>query len=166
MLGRSGIAGLVCLAISVWLLFLTRGLPPPMMVPIGPAFYPRLVLSLMAFLSALLIVMDLVAARRRRLVATTKQRAGVQKPAASPNYPLVLANFVEFFVYILALPELGFRISTFLFVFALEITLEWPRSWKRWLLFLLVAIGTTVVCVLTFERYLLIFLPRGNWTGM
>ncbi|HET7635364.1 MAG TPA: tripartite tricarboxylate transporter TctB family protein [Burkholderiales bacterium] len=167
MLSRSGIAGLVCLAISIWLLFLTRGLPPPIMVPIGPAFYPRVVLSFMALCSALLVVMDLVAFRRRRAVASTEQSATARKPAAArPNYSLVIATFVEFFVYILLLPGLGFRIATTVFVFALQITLEQPRSWKRWLLTVLVAIGTTVVCYIAFERYLLILLPRGDWTGM
>jgi Na+/melibiose symporter-like transporter len=167
MLSRSGIAGLVCLAISIWLLFLTRGLPPPIMVPIGPAFYPRVVLSFMAICSILLVVMDLVAFRRRRGLASTEQPAKARKPAAAhPNYPLVVATFVEFLVYILLLPGLGFRIATTVFVFALQITLEQPSSWKRWLLAVLVAIGTTVVCYLAFERYLLILLPRGDWTGM
>ncbi len=166
MLSRSGIAGLVCLAISIWLLFLTRGLPPPIMVPIGPAFYPRVVLSFMAICSALLIVMDLLAFRRRRIAAPTGQPAKAQKPATRPNYPLVVATFVEFFVYILLLQGLGFRIATTVFVFALQITLEWPSSWKRWLLVVAVAIGTTIVCYVAFEKYLLILLPRGDWTGM
>lgn len=165
MLGRNGIAGLVCLAISVWLLLLTRGLPPAAMVPIGPAFYPRVVLSLMAFLSALLVTLDLIEARRQRPGVAVEQPAGVPEPG-HPNYALVLATFAEFFVYILALPELGFRVSTLLFAFGLQITLQWPASWKRWLLVLVVAIGTTAACVLAFERYLLILLPRGNWTGM
>lgn len=167
MLSRSGIAGLVCLAISIWFLFLTRGLPPPIMVPIGPAFYPRIVLSFMAICSALLVAMDLIAFRRRRIASPAKQPAKVQKPAtARPNYPLVVATFVEFLVYILLLPGLGFRITTTVFVFALQITLEWPSSWKRWLVVILVAIGTTVVCFIAFEYYLLILLPRGDWTGM
>lgn len=165
MLGRNGIAGLVCLAISIWLLFLTRGLPPAMMVPIGPAFYPRVVLSFMALLSAMLIIQDLIAIRRRRL-APAAEPAAPKPAAARPNYSLVVATFAIFAIYIAALPELGFRIATTLFVIALQITLEWPNSWKRWLLVLLVAIGTTVVCFIAFERYLLILLPRGNWTGM
>lgn len=165
MLTRDGIAALVCLAVSIWGLFLTRGLPPALMVPIGPAFYPRVVLSFMAALSAILIVTDVLAARGRRQAA-----APGPKPAAAaegrPNYGLVGATFVVFGLYIAFLPYLGFRICTLLFVVGLQITLEWPRSWKRWLLVIAVAIGATIACYLAFETYLSVLLPRGSWTGL
>ncbi|MGB7259408.1 MAG: hypothetical protein WBD48_15145, partial [Pseudolabrys sp.] len=66
MLSRDGISGLVCLAIGIGLLLQTIGLPPAVMVPIGPAFYPRVVLGLMLFLSVLLIVLDFRAMRQLR----------------------------------------------------------------------------------------------------
>lgn len=52
-LSRDGISGLVCLIVSLGMLALTWGLPPAVMVPIGPAFYPRVVVSTMAVLSAI-----------------------------------------------------------------------------------------------------------------
>lgn len=165
MLGRDGIAGLVCLAISLWLLLLTRGLPPPLMVPIGPAFYPRVVLSFMAVLSVVLIGVDLAAARRRR-AEPAAVAAEAKAPEAHPNYTLVLATFIVFGLYIAVLPELGFRISTVLFMAALQVTLEWPRSWKRWLLVAAIAVATTAICVLAFEDYLSVLLPRGRWSGL
>ena len=160
--GRDGIAGLACLAISVGLLLLTRGLPPAVMVPIGPAFYPRLVLSFMAILSVLLIVTDWRMRRARRATAMPPPTTA----AARPNYLRVLVTFVTFGVYVLLLPMLGFRIATVLFVASLQVVLEWPRSWRRWLLVAAVAIGTTIVCDVAFERYLSVLLPRGRWTGM
>lgn len=163
MLGRDGIAGLVCLAISVGFLLLTRGLPPAIMVPIGPAFYPRLVLSFMALLSVILIGLDLRAARRQPAPAAS---ASAKAAEARPNYRLVLAAFIAFGLYVAALPELGFRISTFLFVTGLQVTLEWPRGWKQWLLALGVALATTVACQLVFEDYLSVLLPRGRWSGL
>ncbi|HVV63567.1 MAG TPA: tripartite tricarboxylate transporter TctB family protein [Pseudolabrys sp.] len=163
MLGRDGISGLVCFAISIALLLQTLALPPAVMVPIGPAFYPRVVLGLMLFLSALLIALDFRAMRQLRA-------AGAPAPAAAggpaPNYRLVLLTFIEFGLYIALLPELGFRISTFLFVLALQITLEWPRDGKRWLMALAVAIATAAVCHFVFEDYLSVLLPRGTWSGM
>lgn len=159
--GRDAIAGLVCLAISVGLLLLTRGLPPPVMVPIGPAFYPRVVLSLMALLSVLLIASDWRAQRRRRVRAAAAGETGVR-----PNYVRVLATFVAFGLYVLLLPMLGFRVATVLFVAALQVVLEWPRSPGRWLRVAVVAIGTAIACDVAFERYLSVLLPRGKWTGM
>ncbi len=163
MLTRDGIAGLVCLAISIALLWLTRGLPPAVVVPLGPAFYPRVILGLTGALSLLLIVSDVLAVRR---AAAAGMPPPARAPAERPNYRLVLATFVLFGIYIALLPELGFRIATFLFVGALQVTLEWPRSWKQWLLVLIVAVATTLVCQLVFEDYLSVLLPRGRWSGL
>jgi hypothetical protein len=160
MLSRDSISGLVCLAISLAMLAMTLGLPPATMVPIGPALYPRVVLSLTAILSVILIVMD-VRAGRTAVGAT----APVQTVPA-PNYRLVLATFILFGLYIALMPKLGFRISTFLFVLALQVTLEWPKTQKRWLVAFAVAIGTAAACHFVFEYYLQVLLPRGTWSGM
>ncbi|HEY1329593.1 MAG TPA: tripartite tricarboxylate transporter TctB family protein [Casimicrobiaceae bacterium] len=160
MRSRNLVVGLVCLAISVWLLLLTRGLPPAIMVPVGPAFYPRVVLSFMALLSVLLIAIELVAYRR----ASPPAEAAATTPKAS--YLLVLATFVAFTLYVLLLPRLGFRIATVLFVAGLQVALSWPRTASRWVVVVLVALGTAVVCDLVFERYLSVLLPRGDWTGL
>lgn len=165
MLTRDGVAGLVCLAISVWLLLLTRGLPPAVMVPIGPAFYPRVVLGVLATLSLLLVGLDVFAAiQRRAAVGAAGEAPAVAAPR--PNYLLVLATFVEFGLYIALLPELGFRIATFIFVLALQLTLEWPHSWQRWALAIIIAFATSLACYLVFEQYLSVILPRGSWSGL
>lgn len=159
-LSRDGVAGLVCLAISLAMLALTWGLPPAVMVPIGPAFYPRVVVIVMAFLSALLIWLDISAARTR---AAEPPVAASSPP---PNYRLVLATFIEFGLYIALLPLIGFRISTFLFVVVLQATLEWPESNKRWALVFLIGAATSLACHFIFEDYLSVLLPRGTWTGI
>jgi hypothetical protein len=159
-LSRDSASGLICLAISLAMLGLTLRLPPAAMVPIGPAFYPRVVLSLLALLSAILIVID-VRAGRAPAPASAPTPVGL-----APNYRLVLLTFIEFGLYIVILPGLGFRISTVLFVLALQVTLEWPENTKRWVLALLIAAGTSAVCHLVFENYLSVLLPRGTWSGM
>ena len=63
-IGRDGIAGLVGLAVSLTLLPFAFGLPKLPIVPIGPGFYPALVLAFMAAMSAVLLVQDLVAQRQ------------------------------------------------------------------------------------------------------
>lgn len=162
MLSRDGISGLVCLGISIWLLALTFFLPPAAIVTIGPAFYPRIVLSLLAVLSVILIVIDIRAmGRLQGAAAVTTPQFGL-----APNYRLVFATFVQFGLYIALLPGLGFRISTFFFVLMLQATLEWPRSVKHWLLALAVALATAWLCHIVFEDYLSVLLPRGAWSGM
>jgi hypothetical protein len=163
MLSRDGIAGLVCLALSIGMFTLTFGLPPAAMVPIGPAFYPRVVVLILGALSIILIVLDVLATRRRPVRAAA---AAAATAGPAPNYRLVLATFVEFGVYILLIPLIGFRISTFLFVLLLEVTLEWPRNPKHWILMIVVAVATSLVCFYVFEDYLSVLLPRGTWSGM
>jgi hypothetical protein len=163
MLSRDGIAGLVCLALSIGMFTLTFGLPPAAMVPIGPAFYPRVVVLILGALSIILIVLDVLAMRSRPVRAAA---AAAATAGPAPNYRLVLATFVEFGVYILLIPLIGFRISTFLFVLLLEVTLEWPRNPKHWILMIVVAVATSLVCFYVFEDYLSVLLPRGTWSGM
>jgi len=149
-LGRDGIAGLVCLGGSLWFLALTRGLPQPALVPIGPGFYPRILLGIMAVLSAALVVSDLLN-RRRAVVAPAR-------------YRLVLVAFAIFAAYVTLMPVLGYRVATFLFVAALQAVLEPPRG-ARWWRVLAVALITTLVTYYVFERYLSVLLPRGRLTG-
>jgi hypothetical protein len=163
MMSRDGISGLVCLAISIALLTQTFGLPPAAIVPIGPAFYPRVVLLLLMILSVILIALDLRAMRAARAGAPAAAAPAAGSP---PNYRLVLATFIEFGLYIALLPPLGFRISTFLFVLALQVTLEWPRSNKHWALAVLIAAATSLICFLIFQDYLSVLLPRGTWSNM
>jgi putative tricarboxylic transport membrane protein len=151
-LGRDGVAGLVCLAGSLLLLWTSRGLPQPALVPIGPAFYPRIVLVVTAVLSAALLASDLW--RRRR------------GPDAPPvRYRLVVLAFAIFAAYVWALPALGYRAATLLFVGVLQAALEPPRSARGFTRVAAVALGTTLVTYYLFETYLHVLLPRGRWTG-
>jgi hypothetical protein len=160
MLGRDGIAGLVCLAVSLALLVMSLDLPPASQVSIGPAFYPRVTLFLLGGLSLILVVMDVLAHRRQ------PAGAAVLAAAVPRNYTLVLITFVLFGLYIALLPELGFRIATVLFVAALQVALDWPRSTKQWALVAIVAVATSLVCFAIFEDYLSVLLPRGRWSGL
>ena len=163
MLGRDGIAGLICLGLSIALLVMTRGLPQSAMVPIGPDFYPRIVLGIMAVLAVMLIVADVLAGWRRRGGDSSADAAAVPYQR---NYRLVVVTFGVFGAYVLLLPYLGFRIATFLFVAALQVVLEHPQGWRRWAIVVAAALATVVVTYLAFEVYLSVLLPRGRWTDI
>ncbi|HEY2967644.1 MAG TPA: tripartite tricarboxylate transporter TctB family protein [Casimicrobiaceae bacterium] len=155
MLGRDGIAALVILGASVGLFALTLGLKDNPLVPIGPGFYPRLVLGLTAALALGLFISDVMARRRRHVAPAIGQ----------PNYRLVVLLFLVFGVYVAALPFLGFRVATFLFVGGAQAALDLPRDRRRWIVVLAVALVTTALTYFVFERYLSVLLPRGRWTG-
>ncbi len=155
MLGRDRIAALVILGASVALFALTLGLKDNPLVPIGPGFYPRLVLGLTAALALGLFISDVIA----------RQRARVAPASARQNYRLVVLLFLAFGLYVAALPFLGFRVATFLFVGGAQAVLDLPRDRRRWIVLLGVALVTAAVTYVVFERYLSVLLPRGRWTG-
>ena len=152
-LSRDGWGGLAVLAASLLLFWGTLGLKDNPLVPIGPGFYPRIVLGIAAVLSLWLVIAD---------VLTKKPPAAAREPL---NYGLVVLTFAVFGLYVGALPYLGFRIATGLYVAATSALLAPPRSAKSWAGVLILAVLTAFISHLIFERYLLVLLPRGTWTG-
>ena len=156
-IGRDGIAGLVLLAISLFLLVKSFQLPSLPIVPVGPGFYPAIVLSFLAAASALLVLQDVL--KRRPATAT----AAPDTPRRS--YRLVLIAFAIVGAYVVLLPLVGFRLATVLFVGGLQAALDPPRTAQQWAVLAAIALGTAFASYFVFERYLLVLLPRGAWTG-
>ena len=156
-IGRDGIAGLVLLAISLVLLVKSFQLPSLPIVPVGPGFYPSIVLSFMAAASALLVLQDLL-----KRPAPAVADAG---EAPRRNYRLVVIAFAIVGAYVVLLPLAGFRLATVLFVGVLQAALGRPRTARQWIVLAAIALGTAMVSYFIFERYLLVLLPRGAWTG-
>jgi hypothetical protein len=158
-LTQNVIAGLICLALSIGMLVLTRGLPQSSFVPVGPDFYPRIVLVIMAVLSVLLIVIDLWPQAGKSAEASA---------AAAPekrNYRLVGVTYAVFTGYVILLPLVGYRVSTFLFVVALQAVFDPPRGTRGWVLLMVSGLATSFVTYIVFNDYLSVLLPRGHWTG-
>lgn len=139
------------LAASLFLFALTLGLKDNPLVPIGPGFYPRIVLGISAVFALALVISDLF-------------QKPQEKKKESLNYFLVVQMFAVFGLYCGALPYLGFRIATLLYLAASNAILEPPRGVKGWARVAAVALITTVVVYYAFERYLTVLLPRGRWT--
>ena len=156
-IGRDGIAGLILFAISLVLLVQSFQLPSLPIVPVGPGFYPAIVLSFMAVASALLVVQDLMTRR-------APAEAGASD-APRRDYRLVVIAFAIVGAYVALLPLLGFRLATVLFVGALQAVLGRPQTARQWIVLAAIALGTAAVSYFVFERYLLVLLPRGAWTG-
>ena len=150
-LSRDGWAGLVVLVASLVLFLLTLGLKPSALVPVGPGFYPRIVLGVTALFALLLISLDF-------LKKTPPQ------PLPAANYAAVVLHFAVFGVYVAALPGLGFRIATFLYVAAANALMAPPARGRDWLRAAALGLGTMLATYYVFEHYLSVLLPRGRWT--
>ena len=150
-LSRDGWAGLVVLAASLVLFGLTLELRANPLVPIGPGFYPRIVLGVTALLAVLLVVTDWYAAKK----------AGPRVPA---DYAAVVLQFAVFGIYVAALPWLGFRIATFAYVAVTNALMDPPRGARQWARVAAIALASALATYFVFEHYLSVLLPRGRWT--
>jgi hypothetical protein len=138
--------------VALLLFWASRDLSQPALVPIGPAFYPRILFGVTAVLGAGLLAVGLLSRRER--------------PAAAPaHYRLVVLAFTVFASYVFLLPVLGYRAATLLFVAVLQTVLALPRDARAWGLVAANALGTTLVTYYVFEAYLNVLLPRGRLTG-
>jgi len=155
--GRDGVIGLILTALSLGLLVPSFSLPQLPLTPVGPGFYPRIVLSLLAFAGVVLFVQNVLANRAQATAA-----GSMLADAAFWRVPLLFGIVAA---YVFLLPILGYRLATILFVLALMPAIEWPTSVRAWATVILISIATSLVSHLVFERYLLVLLPRGSLTG-
>jgi hypothetical protein len=154
-MGRDGWIALGLLAFSGWLYSNLGMIPANPLVPIGPAFYPRLLLLLLIILSLGLVLQSVLAYKR------APQEEFAPRHWLKQYQPTFLSFFV-FALYVLLLPKLGFLISTALFV----ATLQWllgPRLWRRLPGSALLGVGTSLLAYAVFELYLRVLLPSGSW---
>jgi hypothetical protein len=150
-LSRDGWAGLVVLAASLVLFLMTLGLKGSALVPVGPGFYPRIVLCVTALFALWLIAGDVLGRK-------------TPAPLAPANYGAVVLHFAVFGLYAAALPWLGFRVATLAYLAGANALLDPPRGAKAWLRVALIALIGTAAVYYAFEHYLSVLLPRGRWT--
>jgi hypothetical protein len=155
-LSRDVIAGLVCLAITLVLFADTFGLPQLPIVPVGPGFFPRIVLVLTGAACLVLVYQG--------LTAPAVAPAGEAERRPNRNNGLVAASFAIIAAYIALLPYLGFRIGTALFVAGFQWALERPSTPRQWAVLAALAVLSSAITYLVFDQYLMVLLPRGLWT--
>jgi len=150
---RDTVIGVGLLAFCGVLYWQTGAIATPPFVPIGPAFYPRVLLVLLAGLGVWLVVEDTL--RGRGPSQALKKPGGPR-----PNYRRVLVGFLVFMAYVASLSIIGYITSTFLFILGLSWSIG-PRDRRGLPKIVAVAFGTALVIYLVFEKYLFVFLPRG-----
>lgn len=143
--------GALILGIAALLFWQTGKIPTPPFIPIGPAFYPRVILVVLAVLAVALMAETLLARR--------EPPRGPAVPAARRRW-LVALCFALFGLYTAALPWLGYRLSTGLFVAATQWSLG-PRTLGSLPGCALVGATTALVSYAVFQLYLHVLLPRG-----
>ena len=125
---------------------------------LGPEFWPRLAILLMA--------VSCVWELSRRVIAGNKDATGIiealdrepHEEEAAPAYPrLLIGGIVLMAIYAVAVPYLGFILGTFLFLTAFMYVGRYRDHGAIWL----TSTAVTVLCGVLFLRVAYVSLPRG-----
>jgi hypothetical protein len=125
---------------------------------LGPAFWPRLAIGLMAVSCGFEILRTFAGASRTEAHGITDSLDQESESGDEPKYPLLLIGGVVLVgIYALLVPVLGFVLGTFLFL-ALFMYIGCYRNhaaiWGA-------SAGVTVLCGVLFLRIAYVSLPRG-----
>lgn len=133
-------------------------LPDSRWEPLGSGTFPRIVLGSLILLNVIMIVMKLGQARIEirdgrdfgRIVGETLRSS-----------LLVIATFILFGVFLLAISPLGFVLSAILFILVLQLLLG-PITVNSVIVAGIVAAVTAIGVDYVFDAYFNVFLPQGR----
>lgn len=158
-MGRDAVIGLIIVVMSILLLFNTMGIPTPPIVPLGPAFYPRILLGLLLIMGMILFILGILKGRSSGDKKSEKKKV-LEDERWLIRYKKIIWGFVVFGLYILFIPIIGFYVSTAIVLVILQGILGY-RELKQFSIFFMISIITTVCIYLIFEKYLMVVFPKG-----
>ena len=157
---RDIIIGLAAMALSVfYLIFALQIKTKPKLTPgyASARIMPILLGALLAILSVLLIAQGL---KKMKLPGD-----GEAKKSGPADNVAVLLTFVVIISYIMAMPVLGFCLSTAIYLFLQMLVLA-PADKRNFALFAIVAVVFTALVFVAFRVGLQQLLPRGVIEGL
>ncbi len=149
------VIGAILVVLITTLFWATIGLPSAPYGTMGPALFPRLLLFALFPLCLGLFV--------KGLIQDLRSRPEALPPFAKwfDNYRNVLAIYVLFFLFALALPWAGYMTSGFAFLMLAQLALG-PKGWGKVPQFLAVTLGVLAALYIIFREVLLVLLPEGE----
>jgi putative tricarboxylic transport membrane protein len=156
---RSTFPYVVGLAVAAVLFFFARGIQytarPGML---GPDFWPKMAIGLMAVVCLFEILRVLAGLRSETHgVAEILEKDVDEEPA--PTYPrLLIGGIVLVTVYAIVVDTLGFLLSTFLFLAVFMYLGRYRKHVAVWS----ISAGVTLLAALIFIRFAYVSLPRGQ----
>lgn len=155
---RSTLPYIVGLAVSALLFYFARGIEyTPRPGSLGPDFWPRIVIGLMAAACLFEIARILLALKgEAHGVADALESAETEEP--EKNYPWLLAGGIALVtLYAFVVGYLGFLLSTFFFLAAFMYLGRYRHHRTVWL----TSAGITLAAAILFMRIAYVSLPRG-----
>ncbi len=153
------ILNVAMMAAFIALFVVTGALPDSRWEPLGSGTFPRIVLGSLLVLNVLTIVTKAGQARaeiRARGAEFTKIAFDTLRASS-----LVIATFVAFGVFLLAIGYLGFTLSSFIFLIVVQLMLG-PINRRSLVISFVIAAVTSLGLDYLFETYFNVFLPEGR----
>jgi putative tricarboxylic transport membrane protein len=159
MAAKDRIASIVLLLFCAFFYYETFSIKKSDLAGLSAAFFPRLLLGLLALLAILMLIRSFLPSQKKVLKAADEKEPESTKGRGW----LVWAVFALFALYIFSLDLLGFILSSFLFmvIIYLLITKGSQRSAKSNVMAIGGLLATAVALFFIFEQMLNVFLPRG-----
>ena len=146
---------------SVSFLYASLSIPPhTRSVGLGPAAWPRAILSSMFFLGVVLFAKELLAHKKEKSQKQATGEAGLTDSLKEQSGQVSYAHWFAFMVtcaYILSMTWLGFIPATFLYIIAMAVLL----GMRRWGVIFMVSLTSTLLLGYVFMNLLMTPLPRG-----
>lgn len=155
-LGGQVVSYAVILAISVALFVVAGSLPASRWEPLGAGAFPKMVLGVLAMVSAFGLIGGL-----RRLRAARAGAAAAPGGAVLARFRTVAVVLASFVVYVAVLRWIGFSLATFVFLLALQLVLG-PKRPRSIAIMAVIAVVFSVGIDLLFAEVFNVFLPRSR----
>jgi putative tricarboxylic transport membrane protein len=125
---------------------------------LGPAFWPRLAIGLLAASCAFEILRNLAGSARAEAHGITDAFDHEAEADDAPKFPALLVGGIALVaVYAVIVPVLGFLLATFLFLAAFMYVGRYRNHRAVWA----ASAGVTLLCGVLFLRIAYVSLPRG-----
>jgi putative tricarboxylic transport membrane protein len=161
MVNKDRLSSIMLLAFCAFFYYATYKIDVSDIVGIDSAFFPRMILGLIAVLALTMLGSTFVSVQASK----TETKEHVEKNNELPikkRGRIVGAIFALFLLYILGIDFIGFIFASFLFMVAMYfLILEEKRTTKKHVLAMVILLVTTVLLTFFFEQFLDVYLPRG-----
>lgn len=146
------IAGILGLALSGYIFFVTAGFPEDQVVRVGPAFFPRMLAAGLAIFSLILLFNAII---RRQ------QESDTHFSLKDPGTRRAIISLAATIIYCLCFDLLGFITCTIIYLLFLMLLLKE----RRYVQMTITALVVTMVVFFIFKVLLNITLPMGTLYG-
>ncbi len=147
------IAGLIGLALSIFVIYSISNFPENQMTQVGPAFFPKFLAFGLGFFSLLLLITAFTQKKTMKAAHLNLKDPGLQRAGLSLSATILYCFVLDFF---------GFIASSVIFLLFLMFLLRE----RRYLQMITIACVTTGSVFLVFKIFLNITLPMGRLYGL